>query len=73
MRYFCLYLGWDLKLNMLYFIYNWTGKVVTSVPYYVHPFNDMLIKTIKELSHEFPFKLDMNNESSIDVSTFSFE
>jgi len=32
----------------------------------------MLIETTKELSHEFPFKLDMNDGIPIGVSAFSF-
>jgi len=55
------------------FIHNQTGKVATSILYYIHPFNNMLIQTTKELFHEFPFKLDMNNEISIDMGAFSFE
>ena len=46
--------------------------MATSAPYSVHPFNDMLIETTKELSHEFPFKLDMNDGSPIGVGAFSF-
>lgn len=32
----------------------------------------MLIETTKELSHEFPFKLDMNDGIPIGVGAFSF-
>ncbi|KAF5349539.1 hypothetical protein D9756_008782 [Leucocoprinus leucothites] len=53
-------------------IHSRTGKVSTSAAYSVHPFNDMLIETTKELSDEFPFKLDMNDGSPIGIAWNQF-
>lgn len=48
-------------------IHDKNGKVSTSAAYSIHPFNDMLIETTKELSGEFPFKLDMNDGRPIGI------
>ncbi|KXN87048.1 Choline dehydrogenase, mitochondrial [Leucoagaricus sp. SymC.cos] len=53
-------------------IHGRNGRVSTSAAYSVHPFNDMLIETTKELTKEFPFKLDMNDGSPIGIAWNQF-
>lgn len=43
------------------------GKVSVTAPYSNHPMNNMLIQTTKELTEEFPFKLDMNDGRPIGI------
>jgi hypothetical protein len=44
------------------------GKLSTSASYTNASLNDLLLETTKELSDEFPFKLDVNDGKPIGLS-----
>ncbi|KXN87047.1 Glucose dehydrogenase [FAD, quinone] [Leucoagaricus sp. SymC.cos] len=48
-------------------VHSKDGKVSVSLPYTVHPFNDMLLQSTKEMSEEFPFDLDMNDGKPLGI------
>jgi choline dehydrogenase len=47
--------------------HNTDGILGVTAPYYTHPFNDILFETIRDVSDEFPFLLDLNNGSPIGI------
>lgn len=53
-------------------VHGHNGKVSVTAPYVAHPFDDMLIETTKQLSDEFPYKLDHNDGRPIGICKNSF-
>ncbi|KXN90565.1 Glucose dehydrogenase [FAD, quinone], partial [Leucoagaricus sp. SymC.cos] len=52
-------------------VHSRDGKVAVSAPYTPHPFNDMLLQSVNELSEEFPFDLDYNDGRPIGIGKLS--
>lgn len=48
-------------------VHGYEGKLSVTAPYSNHPINDMLMKVTRELNHEFPFKLDINDGRPIGI------
>ncbi|KAJ3561543.1 hypothetical protein NP233_g10130 [Leucocoprinus birnbaumii] len=49
------------------------GELLTQAPYSIHPFNDMLMQSSKELPDEFPFDEDWSDGTPIGTSAISPE
>ncbi|KXN91298.1 Glucose dehydrogenase [FAD, quinone] [Leucoagaricus sp. SymC.cos] len=48
-------------------IHGKNGNIAVSAGYSVHPFNDLVFNASRQLSNEFPFKLDMNDGRPIGI------